>query len=233
MRTSRVSRETARLFDHASTSPSPRRSTRSLARFSYGATPSSPTVKNEPADIEDAITRPRAKRVKREHNTTATESKAQDVKSEIKEEDEKAEGSSSKAPRRQRKPARTTTDRVTGQVKVEPPSDWEAMYEAVRRMRAPGGAAYGAAVDTMGCERLADRSASPKDQRFQTLISLMLSSQTKDTTNAAAMARLRNELPPHKIGAPKGLNLDNILAVTPHLLNELIWAVGFHNNKTK
>lgn len=61
----------------------------------------------------------------------------------------------------------------------------------------------------------------------------MLSSQTKDTTNAMAMARLYKELPAYKEGAPIGLNLENILAVDPKLLNELIWAVGFHNNKTK
>lgn len=107
------------------------------------------------------------------------------------------------------------------------------MYDAVRRMRAPGGKAYGAAVDTMGCERLADESASPKDQRYHTLVALMLSSQTKDTVNAVAMRRLQTELPAYKKGAPVGLNLDNMLAVDPKLLNELIWAVGFHNNKTK
>jgi len=61
----------------------------------------------------------------------------------------------------------------------------------------------------------------------------MLSSQTKDTTNAVAMSRLQKELPPYKEGAPIGLNLQNILAVDPKLLNELIWVVGFHNNKTK
>ena len=61
----------------------------------------------------------------------------------------------------------------------------------------------------------------------------MLSSQTKDTSNAVAMSRLINELPPHPPGAPQGLNLENILAVDPKLLNELIWAVGFHNNKTR
>lgn len=136
------------------------------------------------------------------------------------------------APRRQRKPARRTTD-AAGQVKVEPPSDWEAMYEAVRRMRAPGGAAYGAAVDTMGCERLADRNASPKDQRFHTLIALMLSSQTKDTVTAVVMKKMQTDLPAYKEGAPKGLNLDNVLAVEPDTLNQMIWAVGFHNNKTK
>jgi endonuclease-3 len=61
----------------------------------------------------------------------------------------------------------------------------------------------------------------------------MLSSQTKDTTNALAMGRLQTELPAYKEGEPMGLNLENILAVDPVLLNELIWAVGFHNNKTK
>ena len=66
-----------------------------------------------------------------------------------------------------------------------------------------------------------------QDKRFQTLIALMLSSQTKDTTNAIAMRRLQTELP-----AP-GLTLENILAVEPAKLNEMIFVVGFHNNKTK
>ncbi len=55
----------------------------------------------------------------------------------------------------------------------------------------------------------------------------MLSSQTKDTTNALAMKNLQTSLP-----AP-GLTLPNILAVEPNTLNNLIYAVGFHNNKTR
>lgn len=55
----------------------------------------------------------------------------------------------------------------------------------------------------------------------------MLSSQTKDTTNAIAMRRLQTELP-----AP-GLTLETILDVDPMRLNELIYVVGFHNNKTR
>lgn len=55
----------------------------------------------------------------------------------------------------------------------------------------------------------------------------MLSSQTKDTTTALAMRRLQTELP------PPGLTLENILSVPPETLNALIYAVGFHNNKTK
>ena len=68
--------------------------------------------------------------------------------------------------------------------------------------------------------------SSPKDQRFQTLIALMLSSQTKDTVTAAAIARLTNEL-------PTGLNLDAILGVEPERLDDMIGKVGFHNTKTK
>lgn len=68
---------------------------------------------------------------------------------------------------------------------------------------------------------------STQDKRFQTLIALMLSSQTKDTTNAIAMRRLQTELP------TPGLTLENILGVDPVKLNEMIFVVGFHNNKTR
>ena len=61
----------------------------------------------------------------------------------------------------------------------------------------------------------------------------MLSSQTKDTVNAVAMGRLKTELPAWKAGEAKGLNVENMLAVEDGVLNELIWQVGFHNNKTK
>lgn len=231
MRTSRISKDTVRLFDKASptAASTSRRTTRSLSRFAY-ASPSTTTT----PDIEDAIASPPAKR-RRKLSTTSPVKAEKIVKVEKKEEVEEYVDIKASVPaaKKQRKPARKTTNATTGELHIEPPSDWEAMYELIRKMRAPGGAAYGAAVDTMGCERLADRDASPKDQRFHTLIALMLSSQTKDTTNAAAMKRLKTELPPHKPGAPIGLNLDNILAVEPKLLNELIWAVGFHNNKTK
>ena len=37
-----------------------------------------------------------------------------------------------------------------------------------------------AAVDTMGCEQIHDKKASKDNQAYHTLISLMLSAQTKD-----------------------------------------------------
>ncbi|KAJ6191589.1 hypothetical protein N7519_001610 [Penicillium mononematosum] len=151
------------------------------------------------------------------------------------------------APKQRRLPARETRD-IDGSVKVEPPTNWEQMYETVREMREKGGPAADAPVDTMGCSQLFWRASSPIDRRFQTLIALMLSSQTKDTVTAVAMQRLHTELgdgtaPAQDIKIKQEdddakpvdstLNLNNILAVDPTRLNELIRTVGFHNNKTK
>ena len=102
-----------------------------------------------------------------------------------------------------------------------PPENWEEMYRLTKQMRL----AQPAPVDTMGCDVAADRLAPPQVQRFHTLISLMLSSQTKDTVNAATMARLRAQL-------PGGLTLASVLAVAPEQLNALIAQVGFHRRKT-
>ncbi|CAG8064722.1 unnamed protein product [Penicillium nalgiovense] len=153
------------------------------------------------------------------------------------------------APKQRRRlPARETRD-IDGSVKVEPPSNWEKMYKIVQEMRKTG-AASSAPVDTMGCSELFWRASSPIDRRFQTLIALMLSSQTKDTVTAVAMQRLHTELgdgtaPAQDIKIKQEdddddskpvdstLNLTNILAVDPTRLNELIRTVGFHNNKTK
>ncbi|KAI1389869.1 DNA glycosylase [Hypoxylon trugodes] len=211
----------------------PRRITRSsLARFRFGDDGSSSKENSTPppaTDIEDVIPSATTTARKRKRTTTlVAASPRRTVKTE-----EVEKKTVIIAPKRQRKPARKTVDDNTGETKISAPSDWEAMYDAVKVMRSAGGAASNAAVDTMGCERLAETSASPRVRRFQTLIALMLSSQTKDTTNAVAMKRLQTELPPHTPGAPIGLILENILAVDPETLNQLIWAVGFHNNKTR
>ncbi|KAL7798994.1 DNA glycosylase [Trichoderma ceciliae] len=247
MRTSRISKDTAKLLKRAAGAASPpRRTTRSsLARFTHDAASSSVKSTNgtgaQTPDIEDSISPPPKKR----RIGSDASFPAELVKPESDEdEDDKldaiaatplksARRAPARAPARARKPARKVAGPSTGESTVSPPSDWEEMYDVVRKMRAPGGAAYGAAVDTMGCERLADRNASPKDQRLHSLIALMLSSQTKDTVTAVVMRRLQTELPAYKLGAPVGLNLDNVLAVDPNLLNQMIWAVGFHNNKTR
>ncbi|KAK8089222.1 hhH-GPD superfamily base excision DNA repair protein [Apiospora hydei] len=242
------------------TSPPPvRRITRgSLARFAYtsDAASSSKAQNTTPlqvTDIEDAVsgnaatntTTTTAKALKRKRavaspSTTKTKRgssrstvvKKEEDEDEGKQVEEKKVATTTPNRRAARKPARKTIDPDTNTAIVAPPSDWEEMYDLVKAMRLTG-PARDAAVDTMGCERLALPTASPKDQRLHTLVALMLSSQTKDTTNAVAMRRLQTELPSHAPCSPVGLNLENLLAVDPAQLNELIWAVGFHNNKTK
>ena len=62
--------------------------------------------------------------------------------------------------------------------KLSQPPNWEVIYENVREMRKE----RNAAVDSMGAEVLADSSQTPAVRRYQTLVSLMLSSQTKVRT---------------------------------------------------
>jgi endonuclease-3 len=93
-----------------------------------------------------------------------------------------------------KKARRTPAKKIKGEngnVKIEPPSNWEEIYALTREMRNENVAP----VDTMGCESLADRQKSPRDQRFQTLVALMLSSQTKDTVTAVAMRNMQENMP--------------------------------------
>lgn len=126
-----------------------------------------------------------------------------------------------KVKKARRAPAKKTTA-SDGTVKIEPPANWEEIYALTREMRNENAAP----VDTMGCESLADRSRTPRDQRFQTLIALMLSSQTKDTVTAPVIWGMQERM-------PGGFNLESVLALEPTELNGFINKVGFHNLKTK
>ncbi|PBP21345.1 HhH-GPD superfamily base excision DNA repair protein [Diplocarpon rosae] len=232
MRTSRISQDTTKIINQTSLSPTGRRSTRStLSRFAHsGAVKKEESpVSEEALDIEDVIpSRKRKRTVASRTPTKQLPKKTATIKLEV---EESIKLSPSKEPK-VRKPARKVKNKDTGDVEIHPPSDWAEVYSTVKEMRTTG-AARNAVVDTMGCERLGQETVTPLVKRYHTLTALMLSSQTKDTTNAMTMNRLYTELPTYKEGAPAGLNLENILAVDPKLLNELIWAVGFHNNKTK
>ena len=56
-----------------------------------------------------------------------------------------------------------------------------------------------------------------KTYRFQVLLSLMLSSRTKDQATAAAMAKLKTH----------GCSVDSILEISDEKLGQLIYPVGF------
>ncbi|KAJ3063619.1 hypothetical protein HDU98_000577, partial [Podochytrium sp. JEL0797] len=80
-----------------------------------------------------------------------------------------------------------------------------------------------APVDTVGCGWLANRDEPPHIFRFQTLTALLLSSQTKDERNAAAIARLKS--------LPGGLTIDSILETKTEDLEEILLGVSFHKRK--
>jgi endonuclease III len=101
----------------------------------------------------------------------------------------------------------------------EPPHGWEDIYSLVEELRRD----KSAPVDSDGGEALPQRHLGEKVYRFQVLIALMLSSQTKDAVVGDAMPALQEY----------GLTIDNICTTSPEKLNELIRRVGFHNNKTK
>ena len=50
-----------------------------------------------------------------------------------------------------------------------PPSNWPQVLQGIQQMRLPGGAAAGAAVDSMGCDRCHEETVEPPEMRFQVL----------------------------------------------------------------
>lgn len=93
------------------------------------------------------------------------------------------------------------------------PFHWEDVLKNLREMRKN----FDAPVDTMGCDKCHDNSANPEVQRYQQLLSLMLSSQTKDQVTFTAMERLRQH----------GCTIENILKTSDEDLGKLIYPVGF------
>uniref|UniRef100_A0A8C8SB16 Endonuclease III-like protein 1 n=1 Tax=Pelusios castaneus TaxID=367368 RepID=A0A8C8SB16_9SAUR len=99
------------------------------------------------------------------------------------------------------------------------PRNWRQQLDNIREMRKK----KDAPVDEMGAEKCFDSSAPPEVMRYQVLLSLMLSSQTKDQVTSAAMLRLREH----------GLTVDSILQTDDVVLGQLIYPVGFWKNKVK
>ncbi|THG97510.1 hypothetical protein EW026_g4504 [Hermanssonia centrifuga] len=102
------------------------------------------------------------------------------------------------------------------------PPHWKEVYETIKRMREN----IVAPVDTMGCDQAQLKETDPKSQRFSTLISLMLSSQTKDEVTDAAVSKLREA-----IGG--SLTVNAILQSDESTISEAIAKVGFWRRKTQ
>ncbi|KAM8878345.1 endonuclease III-like protein 1 isoform 2-T2 [Spinachia spinachia] len=109
-------------------------------------------------------------------------------------------------------------DQHEGAEHWEPP-EWKKQWGYLREMRS----GRNAPVDNMGAEKCYDSQAPAHVRRFQVLVSLMLSSQTKDQVTAAAMEKLRAH----------GCTVENILTTDDAALENLIYPVGFWRTKVK
>ncbi|TIB31934.1 hypothetical protein E3P84_02756 [Wallemia ichthyophaga] len=119
------------------------------------------------------------------------------------------------------------------------PQNWERVYNLIKDMRS----LHVAPVDTLGCERepteeldarvgytsamsTAALSNVTQTKRYQVLVSLMLSSQTKDPVTSEAVDNLRHVL-------EGGLTLESVLAATDKQIQDAIGKVGFWRRKTE
>ena len=96
------------------------------------------------------------------------------------------------------------------------PKNFDKIWKSIKIMRNK----EEAPVDTMGVS-CSSTSKDPALYKFQTLVSLMLSSQTKDTVTFAIMKKLIDY----------GLTVENIIKTPIERITEMIYGVSFHNNK--
>jgi len=228
MRTSRVSQEAKRVADALSTSK-----LRDTRRSIVNGLPSSDDALDatESAGKRDvpgapSSTAPSLGKRKRDATSTSIAKASDENAAFVRRSSRKVPNFESDDIKREVKPKAVRPPKriqgPNGALIVEPPPNWEKVYDITAAMRKR----VLAPVDTMGCENLAEETRSPRDRRLQTLVALMLSSQTKDTVTAVAMKNLQDSL-------PGGFCLEGLLEVEPEELNLLIGKVGFHNNKTK
>ncbi|KAG7568753.1 HhH-GPD domain [Arabidopsis thaliana x Arabidopsis arenosa] len=98
-----------------------------------------------------------------------------------------------------------------------PPENWVEVLEGIRQMRS----SEDAPVDSMGCDK-AGSFLPPTERRFAVLLGALLSSQTKDQVNNAAIHRL------HQNGL---LTPEAVDKADESTIRELIYPVGFYTRK--
>ncbi|XP_068585006.1 endonuclease III-like protein 1 isoform X2 [Cebidichthys violaceus] len=184
--------------------------------------------------VQNAASSLRSKLTHRRGNVDPVCSVAVKVEEEEEEEARIVEQRPSSAPLSTEASALSSRSRRKRQLKVEyerggevtpvktehwEPPDWRKQVGYIREMRS----GRDAPVDHMGAERCYDSEAPAPVRRFQVLVSLMLSSQTKDQVTAAAMQKLRAH----------GCTVDQILTTEDEALGKLIYPVGFWRTKVK
>ncbi|PPQ65822.1 hypothetical protein CVT24_012049 [Panaeolus cyanescens] len=165
----------------------------------------------------------RSKRVKRE----PTEAKLEDLEDLIplnadEEDVPKGEASSFSAtasPKKSPKKAKAIPQSLA--TPHPAPVKWRETYDTIKEMRSR----IIAPVDSMGCDQAQHKETDPKNRRLATLVSLILSSQTKDEVTDAAVANLRTAL-------GGSITLQGIIDIPESQISEAIAKVGFWRRKT-
>ncbi|TBU40249.1 DNA glycosylase [Dichomitus squalens] len=193
-------------------------STSNCSQQRHGAPSSSTAPRSSEDTVSGEVTTSRASK---------TAKVTQLVKTEV--DSEEAAGSSTSAPATGRpKPKRVASPRKPRPIPTAletphpAPPRWREAYDTIKRMRQR----IVAPVDTMGCDQAQLKETDPKNQRFSTLVSLMLSSQTKDEVTDAAVAKLREA-----VGGT--LSIDAVLGASESAISEAICKVGFWRRKTQ
>ncbi|KAH8114196.1 DNA glycosylase [Phellopilus nigrolimitatus] len=230
------------LFDAAETSPngfaSPRRSTRTRKVVEYAEVEAEEAEDSEdaappaPADVSpQKRRRANAGRLPREQPPPPSPAKKRKAAvAAVKVEEADIEDAVRPVPAGVSEPARTASAsprkskplRTALAAPHPAPARWEEAYAAVREMRAR----FVAPVDTMGCASAQLHEIDPVGRRVSTLVSLMLSSQTKDEVTAAATERLRAAL-------GGSITVPALVAADASTISSAIASVGFWRRKTQ
>ncbi|MBW0517939.1 hypothetical protein O181_057654 [Austropuccinia psidii MF-1] len=136
------------------------------------------------------------------------------------------------SPSKTKSPRKPKTVKVALESPSQPPARWEEAYRLIRQQRQT----FVAPVDTMGCDQAGQTdlqdlkreipAQSDKERRLTTLVSLMLSSQTKDEVTAQATLNLRLHL-------KNGLSVDSLRKSSLEDIQSCINKVGFWRRKAE
>jgi len=205
--------------------PAPRRQKRIKPEDDDELSPTNSSV--EDSGAATLKSRRPTRRVKVEHATDA------DVEAGTTRSKRRSASSRVRAPKKQ-KPIQQLLD------KPHPaPEHWNEQYATIKSMRAR----LTAPVDTMGCDQAQNGETDPKvhirlsnitskttnssptqNRRFATLVSLMLSSQTKDEITDAAISKLRAAL-------GGSISIDGVISADESTISQAIDKVGFWRRK--
>ena len=188
---------------------------------------------NSFVEVSELSTQKSGRPTKRVHVGHVTDADAEDETTPLK---RRVKSSRPGTPKKQ-KPIQQSLD------KPHPtPEHWKQQYDTIKSMRSR----VKAPVDTMGCDQAQNGETDPKvhicchtvviyfssashhfvqNRRFATLVSLMLSSQTKDEITDAAISKLRAAL-------GGSISIDGIISADESAISRAIDKVGFWRRKT-